>query len=56
MSSKTFIYIGMIVGSYGGSAIPLLWGAGGLSFSSIIFGTIGGILGIWGGFKLGQLI
>jgi len=37
-----------------GNYIPLLWGGSALSFTSIILGTIGGILGIWAGFKLGQ--
>ncbi|HEV8666851.1 MAG TPA: hypothetical protein VN665_03330 [Candidatus Paceibacterota bacterium] len=35
-----------------GSAIPLLWGAGELSFSSIILGGAGAIFGIWLAFKL----
>lgn len=55
MSPKIFIYGGMILGSYIGGALPLLWGASSLSFSSIIFGTIGGVTGIWAGFKLSKL-
>lgn len=54
MDSKTTIWIGMFVGSTVGGFIPTLWGAGILSFSSVIWGTIGGFVGIWGGFKLTQ--
>ncbi|MEK7463912.1 MAG: hypothetical protein AAB610_02190 [Patescibacteria group bacterium] len=54
MSPKTLIYTGMIVGSYGGSLLPLLWGAGYFSFSSIIFSIIGGICGIWLGFRMSR--
>jgi uncharacterized membrane protein YeaQ/YmgE (transglycosylase-associated protein family) len=42
----------MIVGSLVGSLIPLLWGAGALSFSSILFSTIGAMIGIYVAFKL----
>jgi len=35
-----------------GNLVPLLWDAGPLSFSSIIFTGLGGLLGIWIGFKL----
>lgn len=46
----------MFVGSSIGSFIPNLWGAGFLSFSSIILSAIGGILGIYLGFKIGNSI
>jgi len=52
MSSKTLIFIGMMIGSTIGSYIPALWGAGLFSFSSIISGALGAILGIYVGFKL----
>lgn len=52
MSDKSIIYIFIFVGSTVGSFIPNLWGAGFLSFSSIIFSAIGGLLGIWLGYKL----
>lgn len=47
MPAKTFVYIGAFVGSIIGGFIPTLWGAGFLSFSSIIFSGIGGIIGIF---------
>ena len=52
MNSKALIWIGMIVGSTVGSIIPSLWGAGMFSFSSLILGSIGALIGIYIGFKL----
>ena len=46
----------MIVGGYVGSYIPTLWGAGYFSFSSILFSMIGGIAGIFLGFKTSQML
>ena len=54
MTSKSLIWLGMIIGSSIGGFIPALWGADLFSFSSIIFSGIGGILGIWLGFKLSR--
>jgi len=48
---KQFVWLGVFVGSAIGDLIPSLWGAGPLSFSSIIFSTIGGILGIYVAYK-----
>ena len=52
MNSKSLIWIFMAIGSTAGSYIPSLWGAGFLSFSSIVLGAFGGAAGIWLGFKL----
>jgi len=52
MEDKTLRWILVLVGSTIGSAIPLLWGAGELSFSSILLGGIGAIVGIWLAFKI----
>jgi hypothetical protein len=46
MSSKAIYYLAAFIGSIIGAYIPMLWGAGVLSFSSIIFSAIGGIAGI----------
>ena len=54
MSRKTLIWIGLFVGSTIGSYIPELWGAGLFSFSSIVGSAVGGVLGVWLGFKLGD--
>jgi hypothetical protein len=52
MTSKSLIWIFMAIGSTIGSYVPTLWGAGFLSFSSVILSAVGGIIGIWIGFKL----
>ena len=52
MSRKSLIMIGVVVGSFIGGLIPSLWGAGQISFSGVIFSAIGGIVGIWAGFKI----
>jgi len=50
MSRKSFIMICMIIGSVAGGYAPLLFGAESL-YASLAGSTIGGLLGIWGGFK-----
>ena len=52
MDSKQSIWIGVTIGGLVGGFIPLLWGASELSFSSIIFSTIGAIIGIWVAYKI----
>ena len=52
MSHKSMLMIGMAVGSTLGSAVPMLWGAGWLSFSSVLFTFLGGLAGIWLAFRL----
>ena len=42
----------MMVGSTLGGLVPSLWGDSYLSFSSIILTAIGGIIGIYVGFRL----
>lgn len=48
------IWLGMFVGSTIGSLVPMLWGSGMLSFSSICLSAVGGILGIWLGYRIGR--
>ena len=55
MKSKTLIMIGLVVGSTLGGYVPALWGDGGFSMASVLTGAIGGLLGIWGGFRLSRL-
>ena len=52
---KKFVWLGLFVGSAVGGYVPALWGDGVFSFVSILFSTIGGLLGIWAGHKLGQI-
>lgn len=51
---KLMVIAGMIVGSYAGAYIPMLWGGSVLSVTSILTGAIGGFAGIYIGYKLGQ--
>ena len=54
MSSKRLILIGSIVGSFVGGLIPGLWHASMFSMWGLVFSTIGGIVGIWAGWRIGQ--
>lgn len=56
MTPKTLIWIGAAVGGYIGGYIPTLFGGDIFSFWSIVWSTIGGLAGIWGGFKLSKMI
>ena len=51
---RKFVWLGLFVGSTVGSFLPELWGGGLLSFSSIFWSFVGGIVGIWAGYKIGQ--
>ena len=42
----------VIAGTTIGGLVPLLWGDSGLSFTSLIAGGIGGLLGLWVGVRL----
>ncbi|MFA7319121.1 MAG: hypothetical protein WC022_00780 [Parcubacteria group bacterium] len=53
---KALIFFGMIVGSYAGSFVPLLWGESVFSMVSILFGGIGGFFGIWLGYRAAGMI
>lgn len=51
---KLVIISFMVVGSYAGSYIPVLWGDNYFSIASILLGAVGGVLGIYIGYKLAQ--
>lgn len=55
MNSKSLIMIGLVVGTTLGGYVPTLWGAGWLSIASVLIGGIGGLLGIWAGYKVSRL-
>jgi hypothetical protein len=42
----------MVFGSFAGSYLPALWGGSIFSLSSILLGAVGGLLGIWAGYKI----
>lgn len=52
MSTKTAVWIGMIIGSIVGGYIPMLFGADMLSFTAVLTSSIGAILGVIVGYKL----
>lgn len=49
---RALVIFGMLVGSYAGSFVPMLWGESAFSMSALLFSGIGGILGIWAGYKI----
>ncbi len=54
MSKKTMVWIGLFVGSTIGGMVPSLWGDNFLTYSSVLLTALGGIVGIYIGFKLGN--
>ncbi len=51
---KLFVTLGMIVGSVAGGYLPMLFGAGLFSIASVVTSTIGALLGIYIGYRLGE--
>ncbi|MFH1170953.1 MAG: hypothetical protein V1778_00210 [bacterium] len=51
MNTKSCVMAGLVIGSTLGSLLPDLWGAGWLSLTSVLFSGLGGLVGIWLGFK-----
>lgn len=54
MNSKSLIWIFMLIGSTIGGFIPTLWGDSFFSMWSVILTAVGGLIGIYLGFKLGN--
>jgi presenilin-like A22 family membrane protease len=55
--NKFLITLGMAVGSTIGALSPQMWGDRDfLSFTVIVLGLVGGIVGIWAGVKLSKLL
>jgi hypothetical protein len=52
MQSKSLIWIGVFIGSTIGCLIPGLWGDDMFSYSSVLLGGIGALVGLWIGFKM----
>lgn len=52
MGSKTLIWGGMFIGSTIGGVLPYLWSGGPMSY--IFFSALGGIGGVWVGYKLAK--
>ncbi len=56
MSRKSFIWGGLFIGTTLGGMVPILWGGSMFSMSAIFLTAVGGIVGIWIGFRLAKLI
>jgi hypothetical protein len=54
MSPRRLIWIGAIAGSTLGGMLPGLWHASAFSLSGFAFSIIGGLAGIWAGWKLSR--
>ncbi|HSX41871.1 MAG TPA: hypothetical protein VLE93_00805 [Candidatus Saccharimonadales bacterium] len=54
MSLKTWVWLGLFVGSTLGALAPELWGGNIFSLASQVTAAIGGLLGIWAGFVIGK--
>jgi len=52
--AKKLVWIGLIIGSAIGNMLPVLWGGDAISVSGFLFSGIGGLAGIWVGYRLGQ--
>ena len=52
MNTKTFVWGGLCVGSTIGGLLPYFWNGG--LFSYTLMSAVGGIVGIYLGFKLGR--
>jgi uncharacterized membrane protein YeaQ/YmgE (transglycosylase-associated protein family) len=52
---KSLIGFGLFVGSIVGGFVPSLWGDNGMfSMAGMLFSVIGGVAGIWAGYRLSQ--
>jgi hypothetical protein len=54
MNSKSIVWLGLFVGSFIGGLLPSLWGADTFSFSGVILSAVGGLLGIYAGFRISR--
>ena len=54
MSPRRLIWIGAMAGSTLGGMLPCLWHASAFSLSGFAFSIIGGLAGIWAGWKLSR--
>jgi hypothetical protein len=52
MPSRASIWVAILIGSTIGGAIPELWGAEMLSFTSLFLSGFGGLVGLWIAFKI----
>ena len=48
---KARIWVGVLIGSTIGGFIPALWGAGFISYPSVLLSGVGAFIGLWIGYK-----
>jgi uncharacterized protein YcfJ len=51
---RSTIWIGILIGSTIGGLIPLLWGDGMFSYSSVLLSGAGAFVGLWIGAKISR--
>jgi hypothetical protein len=54
--TKTFIWIGLFVGSSIGGALPMLWGDDMLSPAGLGLSVAGAVAGIFAGYRFAQAV
>jgi hypothetical protein len=54
--TRSLVWIGLFIGSTVGGLLPQLWGAGIFSLSAFALSFLGGLAGIWLGYKIGKSI
>jgi len=54
MSTKRLIWFWATVGSIVGGLVPGLWHESMLSMWGLVLSTLGGLVGIWVGWRIGQ--
>jgi len=54
--SKKFIWTGFFLGSTIGGIVPAMWGGDMLSVWGIVMSLVGGIAGMWAGYRVSQWI
>lgn len=56
MIFKLLVWIGVFIGALIGGYIATLFGVGAFSLNSIIISVMGGVIGIWAGYEIHQLL
>jgi hypothetical protein len=51
---RSVIGLSMAFGGFAGGYVPVLWGAGSLSFQSFLFAAIGAAAGLWAGIRISE--
>jgi hypothetical protein len=54
--TKKFIWLGFFVGSTIGNMLPTIWGGSVMSISGFVLAILGGIGGMWVGYRWGQSV